>query len=478
MKTLKILSTIGVMVFTLALNAEPWMGSRFTQNCAACHAPGRVNPPETSERRCTFTCKGCHTNPQGGGIRNFYGKWNEERWLRSTYLSEYKLNKPRPQITSQQLYQESKLKSYISGVKDPKDIERLERDGLRLIETSEDYDEDAYDRRSTPAPIVEDLKQVHLRIPHGDPYRLTKANYFNGGVDFRWFYLNSTTNSEKKTGMVPMSTDVGATLQPMDHLNFVWESRFLADPRTKDVWDQAYTTESVVRSAYVMMDDFKYNTYAMYGIYRPMFGNDSADHTTLFARATGLDERTTFKAFGVGTAKNFPFVNMNVIEPFADRTLSQDRGFVFNLGGNFVPWGSFLRLSWWNTKAKDWTTNILSTHRRQALTGGFTKGRFNFVGSVANMMTDEPNIRRDTGTLIQAEPRLRLWRETYLKTSYEYLNTSPTLRFGKATQYGVGFNAFLLSGLEFEIMYKALRSTEVGVDTKETNWWSQLHLFF
>src|SRR4051812_42295725 len=62
--------------------AEPWLSTRYAQNCAGCHAPGRKNVPVTY-RRCSLNCQGCHVNPSGGGLRSQYGKWNEERWLKS-----------------------------------------------------------------------------------------------------------------------------------------------------------------------------------------------------------------------------------------------------------------------------------------------------------------------------------------------------------------------------------------------------------
>jgi hypothetical protein len=178
------------------------------------------------------SCNSCHTNPSGGGLRNAGGKGSEERWLRSLYFDGYRLNKLRTQAT--------------------------EAVGAEPAPTG-----------SEPA--------------------------FNGGIDFRWFYLDTTKDKIRKKGAMPMSTDVAASVAPVNHLNLVWESRFLSDPRATDVWDEAYTSRSSVRSAYALVDDLPYHGYAMYGIYRPLFGNFDPDHTSLFARATGLDHNATFK---------------------------------------------------------------------------------------------------------------------------------------------------------------------------------------
>lgn len=465
------------LLFSVTSFAEPWMASRFSQNCASCHAPGRVSELKTSTKRCSFSCKSCHTNPNGGGLRNAHGKWLEERWLRSSYIEDYKLNKPRPAPYAQQNYQEQVLKNFLSGTKDPKEITRVEREGFKLIETGDKVSELEYTRHRTPSLAVDDAGEAKLRIPKDDPYRVTQSSYFNGGVDFRWFYLDSKADTVEKQGLVPMGTDVAASVTPFHHLTAVWESRFGADPRTASVWDNAYTTSNTVRSAYVLVDDLPYNSYAQYGIYMPMFGEQTADHTTLTARASGLSNTATFKTASIGTAGNFPFFNVNMVQPFENRDMRQDRGLVFNVGARFQN-SLYIMLSWWDTKAKDYHTNVITSRRMQALSGGFTIGRLTLVLQVDDMLLDVPDVRRDSGTVISVEPRVRVWRETYLKGSWEYLNTAPTFRQGHAQQYGGGLSSFLVSGVEMELMYKDMQASELGVDTRETNIWAQAHLFF
>ena len=127
----------------------------------------------------------------------------------------------------------------------------------------------------------------------------------------------------------------------------------MSDPEKTSVWDAHYSGGAAVRSAYAMVDDLAYNGYAMYGIYRPMFGPANPDHTTLFAQMTGLDyqkdptklvysyERATYKSAGFGAAPGIMFFNFNYLQPFEDRSMPQDRGFVTTVGAHFVPWNSF-----------------------------------------------------------------------------------------------------------------------------------------
>ena len=106
------------------------------------------------------------------------------------------------------------------------------------------------------------------------------------------------------------------------------------------------------------------------------------------------------------------------------------------------------------------------------------KNRWTFAGDITSVLRDTDTVRRDTGTVISVEPRYRVWKESYVKGSWEYLNTAPSLRLGTSTQVGIGVGSFVASGVELEIMYKDLKATELGVDSRETNVWSQLHFFF
>lgn len=60
--------------FIQDLIATPLIAIKESNQCGACHTPGRTQkPPEW--RRCTLDCQGCHVDPNGGGPRNQWGTY-------------------------------------------------------------------------------------------------------------------------------------------------------------------------------------------------------------------------------------------------------------------------------------------------------------------------------------------------------------------------------------------------------------------
>lgn len=54
--------------------ATPTLALKESNNCAACHKPGRSQRPVLF-RRCTLDCQGCHIDPSGAGPRNQWGTY-------------------------------------------------------------------------------------------------------------------------------------------------------------------------------------------------------------------------------------------------------------------------------------------------------------------------------------------------------------------------------------------------------------------
>lgn len=491
------LALLSTLIFTFQLNAEPWLASRYANNCAACHSPGRVNV-EPKQRRCTWTCQGCHTNPNGGGLRNTYGKWNQERWLRSTYVNSYRLNKPRPDVTEEQQYAPGKLKEFLAKNTDVRLLKRAQAEGFRLKETPRILPESAYATPPGDEETIEpDLEMARLRIPDEDPFRQRRKNLFNAGMDLRYLYLDSDTDRSatatsaasktSKKATFPMATDIGVSMEPLRKITLAVEARFLdgtnrvGNPRQG--WDEGFSSGAQVKSAYVLFDDLPFNAYIMHGLYRPQMGHSNPDHTTLFAYATGMNQKTYYKATTVGAAPRVPFFNFHYIQPVGDSSSAdkkQDQGFALNVGGRWATRGIYTMLSYWHTTADNRPSggNIVDNSYLSA-TAGATVWRWTGTFDYSIVERDQKEVRADKGTVLTVENRFRILREHYALLNYELLNTDTDLRDGSSRQLSLGVSSFWISSMELSLMYKNLTvESKNSGDFTTKMLLGQVHLFF
>ncbi|SMF07662.1 hypothetical protein [Pseudobacteriovorax antillogorgiicola] len=447
--------------------AEPWLASRFSQNCAGCHAPGRKNKPP-ADRRCSLSCQGCHVNPNGGGLRNSYGKWNADHWLKSF---DSKLFKQKKTVSPyrQQPYAKGKSKGMMREtgyVADERQYDRVDGDNYLTTVTSQE--------------------EFEATIPNEDPYYQERQNKVLAGAAFRLLNLQDLSNNSAQTFI--MNADMGVRYKPTgEYVSLVHEARFFGQFTGAPLDQQLNQWQS--RSLYLMVDDLPYNTFVMGGFYRPLFGNDHPDHTRLSRRIisstlTGNPSQSyliNYKAIGIGTAPNVPYANLHVIQNQVDETnpLNDTSGFVANLGLRFVTLGASLNYTYWQqeTPQEDTRdTRVLMHNLYLTSTFGFNGFHLGLEGISAQVERADDFYRTAVVTL---ESYYRFWRETYLSLEYSEANAAETLEEGRTTQYKAGIKWFIMPGVELQSQYVVDMAERQGLPDAERRFVStQFHLFY
>ncbi|NRA65516.1 MAG: hypothetical protein HRU19_13595 [Pseudobacteriovorax sp.] len=453
-----------IVVFEFPAFAEPWMASRFSQNCAGCHTPGRKNLIP-KDRRCSLSCQGCHTNPNGGGLRNAYGKWTSQKWLR-TYTGEFFKGSSAPATTAE--HEASKNASgqvnhVVSAANQHPDERLYTRDG-REFETVSD---------------AQFLKEV----PKDDPYYLNQAPV-QAGANVRYLHLD---NEDGPTRQFLMSADVGVAFRTSKHTQIVYEGRLLGrfdGPPLDEQVDNVTT-----RSLYGIVSDLPYNSFAMAGIYKPLFGNDHPDHTRLSRKLvastlTGNSRATyniRYRAASVGTAPNVPYANIHYIANQIDSTrpLNKTKGLVVNTGLRFVTLGASVNYSYWNQTTPEIDnrdTRVLMHNLYLTSTLWLNRLHLGLEGISAQVERGDLFTKASIYTL---ESYFKLYRELYLIGEYSSANALPDLSAGDSSQYKFGIKWFLFPGIEIiSQMVQEDLNPDIGDKTDRQYISTQLHVHY
>ncbi|MFW7377771.1 MAG: hypothetical protein ACOH5I_03040 [Oligoflexus sp.] len=434
--------------------AEPWLGTRFAQNCAACHAPGRKNLPPIL-RRCSLSCQGCHVNPNGGGLRSFYGKWNEDYWLRSMRTRKLKQPKPVAPFHKQFYGRKQNRQAQVKNMK--KIIEK----GFPLVLSQNEFENELlYDRYHDKFYHInaKSRREFEYSIPQDDPYRQMDESKIDGGADFRLFAFKNLDGPDTALRPFLMEMSYGLRYRPLRHTHFVYESRFFGRPIGQRV-DLIPGTEKT-RSMYAMVDDLPWNGYVMYGYYKPLFGNYTPDHTSLaqvmvsnVTTGQGNTARNIYRALSLGSAPNVPFGNLHYISKrVGDNRNENETGFAGNFGLRFVSFGLQVTYSFWATQDETDKANTKQVEMHAFEARGTYQDYIVGIEAVS-MARDDPTQDFREGGVITLEGKYRFWLENYATLEYAIANTGADLTPGTANQIKIGSRHFLIPGFNLTFQY-------------------------
>jgi hypothetical protein len=286
-----------------------------------------------------------------------------------------------------------------------------------------------------------------------------------------------------------------------EKLQLVFEHRYLNGPvpnQSRSQLDNTVTRDAQVRSAYALVDDLPYNLYVQYGLYRPMFGHVTPDHTSLantmiWGQSAG-SARYVNRALSIGGSPNVPFFNLHMIKPVANATqpsvFAQEDGFALNLGGRHVMYGLSYALSYWKTKFDTFSYNDLNKEMINLNFGGVLPLKVGRESRNLIANYDSTLIEREfapgsinRGQVDTVEVKYELWRENYFMFNFAKSNVRPNLERGDAQEMMYGFKSFLWPGSEFELLWvkredvnKPLGGPNTTIKTDLMQ--AQVHLYF
>lgn len=423
-------------------------------------------------------------------MRNFYGKWNEDRWLRS-----FRMFKKKPEYLKTADVRKQKYYIPLKSYKKKKHKKIIPKNWKKvpypLVTTKkEDTPEVNYmkgvDNIMYHISNANDRREFTYIIPEEDPYLLKRNSRIDGGADVRFSMIKRTTGEgdETKLRRFLMNADIGLRWRPLGtRYNLVYESRFLGGPQGRPA-DEIVGNERT-RALYFMVDDLDYNFYGQFGYYRPLFGHYTPDHYALAQIMTGValsgaPYSLMYKTLSFGSAPNVPYFNVHVIMKNMTNLNADDKtsGGVLNAGVRGVTNGWNVNYSVWSTSDKTDSNNEVKVVMH-SLYGGITFWQKLWLNlELLSLERDNPAQDFRRGGVYTFEGKYRFWREMYTQFAYAVANTDSSIKEGSASHTKVGVRAFLYPGWEVELDYNMTQNSPSGGESTKLNYFlANFHFF-
>jgi hypothetical protein len=270
------------------------------------------------------------------------------------------------------------------------------------------------------------------------------------------------------------------------NFHFVNETRITGTP-SKDVQKEEIINSHVrTRSLYVLADDMPWNTFAMAGYYRPLFGNQVPDHTALAQKMQSYvlsdspnAQDLSFNAMSFGTAPNVPYFNLHLIQNRVGDPKDHTKGFGTNFGLRFVTLGISANYSYWYTlDDRGVNGKIGITMHSIGLLAMIRRTIFSYEGISFSRDNDLEDFRE--GGVHTFDTMTKIWREVYFLLGFASANTATDVTSGQAKQYKTGVRGFLLPGVDTSLTYDYdLDDSYIrNIKMERKGLTGQLHMFF